>query len=117
MSTKTTAVNQNVFTLLFAQIKDFGANFEKSTSSENADKRRLKFTVPKLKFNFPKETFLQKAKGTVAFLKRRPKMAAVVGLGLLIIIAVLVFFPGVNPNPAVKKVAGSQPDFRQGNLG
>ena len=111
MSTKTTAVNQNVFTLLFAQIKDFGANSGKSVFSENTDKPRAKLAVPKLKFNFPKETFLQKAKGTVAFLKRRPKMAIGVGLGLLVIIAVLVFFPGVNPNSAVKKVAGSQTDF------
>src|SRR3989344_1032967 len=115
MSTKTTAVNQNVFTLLFSQIKDFGANFEKSTSSENTDKRRVKFSVPKLKFNFGKEKFLKLAKSAAAQLKRRPKMAAVVGLGLLIIIAVLVFFPGVNPNSAVKKVAGSQTDFSPEN--
>ena len=115
MSTKTTAVSQNVFTLLFAQIKDFGANFEKSTSSENTDKRRLKFTAPKFRFNLPKGKFLQIAKGAVAQLKRRPKMAAVVGLGLLIIIAVLAFFPGVNPDSAVKKVAGSQTDFSPEN--
>src|SRR3990167_8967521 len=111
MSTKTTAVNQNVFTLLFSQIKEFGANCEKSTSSENTDKRRLKFTAPKFRFNLPKGNFLQIAKGAVAQFKRRPKMAIGVGLGLLVIIAVLVFFPGVNPNSAVKKVAGSQTDF------
>ena len=111
MSTKTTTVNQNVFALLFSQIKDFGANFEKSVSAENAGKPRAKFSVPKLKFNFPKGKFLEKAGAFVAFLKRRPKMAAIVGLGLLIIIAVLVFFPGISQNSAVKKVAGSQTDF------
>src|SRR3989338_933887 len=111
MSTKTTAVNQNVFTLLFSQIRDFGANFEKSASAEGTDKPRVKFSVPKLKFNFPKEKFLQKAKDATAFLKRRPKMAIGVGLGLLVIIAVLVFFPGISQNSAVKKVAGSQTDF------
>src|SRR3989344_7194745 len=115
MSTKTTAVNQNVFTLLFSQIRDFGANFEKSASVEDSDKPRAKFFVPKLKFNFQKEKYLDKAKSAVAFLKRRPKMANGIGLGLLVIIAVLVLFPGVNPNSAVKKVAGSQTDFSPEN--
>jgi len=111
MSTKTAVVNQNVFTLLFSQIRDFGANFEKSASAEDADKPRAKFSVPKLKFNFQKEKYLEKAKSAVAFLKRRPKMTIGVGLGLLVIIAVLVFFPGISQNSAVKKVAGSQTDF------
>lgn len=115
MSTKTTAVNQNVFSLLFSQIKDFGANFEKSTSAEDTGKRRVKLTAPKLKLNFPKEQFLEKSKSIVAFIKRRPKMAVGIGLGLLVIIAVLVFFPGISPDSAVKKVAGSQTDFRPEN--
>ena len=115
MSTKTAAVNQNVFTLLFSQIRDFGANFEKSTPGEDTEKPRTKLSVPKIKFNLPKDKFLQKAKDATAFLKRRPKMAIGVGLGLLVIIFVLVFFPGVNPNSAVKKVAGSQTDFSPEN--
>jgi len=110
MSTKTTAVSQNVFTLLFAQIKDFGANFEKNGAAERAQSK-----APKIKLNFQKEKYLEKVKSVIAFLRRRPKMAAVVGLGLLIIIAVLVFFPGISPDSAVKKVAGSQTDFSPEN--
>lgn len=111
MSTKTEAVSQNVFTLFFSQIRDFGANFEKSASAEDTDKPRAKFSVPKIKFNFSKEKYLEKSKSVGAFLKRRPKMTIGIGLGLLVIILVLVLFPGVNPNSAVKKVAGSQTDF------
>ena len=106
MSAKTTTANQNVFTLLFAQIKDFGANFEKGDTTGGA-----KSKLPKFKWNFQKEKYLQKVKSVIAFLRRRQKMTIGVGLGLLVIILVLVLFPGVNPNSAVKKVAGSQTDF------
>lgn len=111
MSSKTAAVNQNVFALLFAQIKDFGANFEKSVPAEDKGKSRVKLTAPKLKFNFPIAKYLSKIKSAIVYLKRRPKMAIGVGLGLFVLIIAIVFLPGIWPNSAVRRVAGSQSDF------
>ena len=108
MSTKTTAVNQNVFALLFSQIRDFGANFEKSASAEDADKPRTKFSVPKFKFNLPIGKYFQKVKSAIVYLKRRPKMAIGVGLGLFVLILAIVFLPDIWPKSAVKQIAGSQ---------
>src|SRR3989344_5085430 len=108
MSTKTTTVNQNVFALLFSQIKDFGANFEKSVSAENAGKPRAKFSVHKFKFNLPIGKYFQKVKSAIVYLKRRPKMAIGVGLGLFVLILAIVFLPDIWPKSAVKQIAGSQ---------
>ena len=63
------------------------------------------------KFNLPLGKYFQKIKNAIVYLRRRPKLAIGVGLGIIALILAIVFLPGIWPNSAVRRVAGSQTDF------